>query len=44
MKTWEGKGNIEKGKGGSTGLGCGEGMLVLGEPKASLEELESCFR
>ena len=44
MKTWVGKGTIEKGGGRSTGLGGGGGMLVLGEPEASSKELELCFR
>ena len=43
MKTWGGRGNIRKGRGGCTGLGGSKGMLLLGEPGAYLEELEVCF-
>ena len=43
MKTWGGKGNIGKGRGGYAGLGGGEGMLLFREHGASLEELEVCL-
>ena len=43
MKTWGGRGNIGKGRGGCRGLGGDGGMLLLGEPEASSRELEVCL-
>ena len=43
VKTWGGRGNIRKGRGGSIGLGGGGGMLMLGELESSPEELELCL-
>ena len=43
MKTWGGRENIGKGRGGCTGLGGGEGMLLSRELGALSEELEVCF-
>ena len=43
MKTWGGRGNIIKGRGVSIGLGDGGGMLMLGEPESSPEQLELCL-
>ena len=43
MKTWGGRGNIWKGRGGCARLGGSDGMLLLRELGACLKELKVCF-